>query len=301
MRARYSLLVPVGLYVMVAASSLVAVGCTTRATRASSGQSVSHEAAEANATGEAVQTITVRVHAVPCASVSTTWPVFDGQSPKLSAPALSVVRTNFRPKDVRLFLDERFIGRARYFNGKKGYLFLEPGRYRLECRMGGYAIEVFEIEARANCRFDIRHRMERSSETGLETKGDPPGKGIPTQRVFPPVTSGASPRSTGASGGPDTTLRPDVDASPPREALGTDRQGSLRLRIRPLRASVFLDGGFLATGEELDLMVEPLAVAAGPHRLEVQAPGFTIQVLQIEIGADESREIDITLERASNP
>jgi hypothetical protein len=212
-----------------------------------------------------------------------------------------VVRTDFRPKDARLFLDERFIGRARYFNGKKGYLFLEPGRYRLECRMGGYAIEVFEIEARSSCRFDIRHRMEKSSETGLETKGDPPGKGIPTQRVFPPVKSGAGPQPMGASGGPDTALRPDIGAPPSRDVLGPDRQGSLRLRIRPPRASVFIDGGFLATGEELDLMVEPLAVATGPHRLEVQAPGFTTQALEIEIAVGEAREIDITLERASDP
>lgn len=250
-------------------------------------------------TGTTGKTTPERVHAVPCSPVATTWPVSGGEPPNLGGPTLSVVRTDLRPKDVRLSLDGRFIGRSRYFNGKKGYLFLQPGRYRLECQLGGYASEVFELEARPNCRFDIRHRMTRTSGTPREVKGDPPGKGVPTQRVFGPVASGEAASRPVRPGKPDSSLRPDLGAVSPQSTSEPQEGGSLRLTVRPANASVYLDGGFLATGEELDLMVEPLAITSGTHRLEAQAPGYAVHEKGFKIEPGETKEFHIELRRTS--
>lgn len=262
---------------------------------AAGGDTVSASSAPAAAGGGGENpSADVRVQTVPCTQVATTWPVFEGKPPDLSAPTLSVVRTDFRPKDARLFLDGRFVGRARYFNGKKGYLYLQPGKYRLECVLGGYRYEVFEIEARQNCRFDIQHRMTRASGEEVEVRGDPPGKGIPTQRVFSPLQTEPPPAKTEPSRGPDPSLRPDVSAVP-------SGFGSLKLKVRPAKASVFIDGELLATGREIELMVGPFSVAAGAHDLEVRAAGFATQKITVEIPAGVTKEYEFDLQETPHP
>jgi hypothetical protein len=211
---------------------------------------------------------------------------------------MAVARTDFRPKDVQLHLDGTFIGRARYFNGKKGYLFLAPGRYRLEARMGGYRTEIFEIEARPNCRFDIRHRMTRSRETGKERRGDPPGKGIPGQRVFYPV--GVSPPQQGGdrSGGPDPELRPDLGRPSSPTSTRQPPTSSLVVEVQPETASVYLDGVLLATGAELALMVGPVAIPDGSHVVEFRADGFVSRKIELEIGPGELKKLTVSLENS---
>ncbi len=233
---------------------------------------------------------------IPCIPVATAWPVVGDDPPKVTAPQWAIVRTDFRPKDVQLHLDGRFIGGARYFNGKKGYLFLEPGSYRLEARLGGYRNEVFEIEARPNCRFEIRHRMTRSTATAKEGRGDPPGKGIPSQRVFSPVGGEQIPHDRGAPDGPDLGLRPDLRGRLSPAITSAPRTSSLIVKVEPAAASVFLDGTFLATGEELALMVGPVAIPAGSHLVEVRAPGFVSREIELEIGPGELEEITVSLQ-----
>jgi hypothetical protein len=99
-----------------------------------------------------------------------------------------VVRIDVRPKDARVYLDGRFIGRARYFNGKKGYLFLEPGSYRLELKHRGYQTVAVDLEASKQCRYDIKHRLERDGQ-GADAGADDEGlygRGRPLNRVFSP-------------------------------------------------------------------------------------------------------------------
>jgi hypothetical protein len=218
---------------------------------------------------------------------------------RLNGPQLSVVRTDFRPKDVRLHLDGRFVGRARYFNGKQGYLFLEPGRYRLEFQFGGYRTEVFQIDAQPGCRFDIKHRMERQGGSRKEEKGDRPGKGVPSQRVFGPIDAAPEPERPGRRGGPDPSLRRDLGAESTEKPPPRSTNASLRLKVLPTAATVQLDGVFLATGSELDMMVEPVAITAGDHILEVMAPGFATKKVSFHVGRGEVEEVQVVLQRSA--
>ncbi|MCJ7756379.1 MAG: hypothetical protein MUP13_17600, partial [Thermoanaerobaculales bacterium] len=74
---------------------------------------------------------------LPCIPVAAYWtgpPQSEGMPP---GPELAIVSTDVRPKDARVYLDNRFVGRARYLDGWPGYLFLAPGSYRLELRLDG--------------------------------------------------------------------------------------------------------------------------------------------------------------------
>ena len=235
---------------------------------------------------------------VPCSPVATVWPVSGSGPSTLQAPQLAVAITDIRPKDGMVFLDGRFAGRARYFNGIKGFLYLEPGDYRLELRLDGYRTEAFEIAARPSCLFEIRHRMQRSRGPAAEETVPPVGKGEPEQWVWAPVAgAAAAPSGPIQPAGPDAALRPDLDLGSSTAAEAGAPRGSLRLRVKPPTAEVLLDGSFLATGRELDLMVAPLAVPAGRHVLEVRAPGFASRTEEISAAAGGVVEVEIVLQR----
>ena len=229
-----------------------------------------------------------------CSPVAAYWtgaPISEGMPP---GPDLAIVNTHIRPKDARIHLDSRFVGRARYLDGKPGYLYLEPGSYLLEIHLGGYRSVLIELEASAGCRYDLMHRLERVSGSRKEKKGDPPGKGEPFHRVFGPVPD-PSERSAAGSGGTDSRLRsaPRMagDESPATPSPG----GTLRFRIRPDTARVIIDGVFVATGHELHRMEGALATTAGRHRIEVTAPGFVDDSRFIDVVRGETLEVEIEL------
>lgn len=235
---------------------------------------------------------------VPCSTVATVWPVSGSGPATVEAPQLSVVVTDIRPKNGLVFIDGRFAGRSRYFNGIKGFLYLEPGTYRLELRMEGYRAEAFTIAARPSCRFEIRHRMERARGSTSEAPGLEVGKGVPEQWIWAPLEPAvtATPPA-GRPGAPDPALRPDLGLSSSTAPQAELAKGALRLRVKPSTAEVYLDGSFLAAARELDLMVSPLAVPVGRHVLELKAPGFMGRTEEISVAAGAVVELDIVLQR----
>lgn len=252
-------------------------------------------AAGVAAAGEQVD---ASVGSLPCIPVATYWAAPPQSSGAPQGPDLAVVSTDIRPKDTQIVLDGRFIGRARYFDGTPGYLYLKPGSYRLELRMGGYATKVFEVEAEAGCRFTLKHRMDREKGTPKESVKDPPGKGKPLYRVFTPrtETDAAKPPPGAARGGPDVSLRSDLGSEDRNPAPTVGKTASLQIVVNPSSAKVYLDGSFVATGVELQSMVGSLAVSSGVHSIEVQAPGFLTTKRQVDLETGEVLIITIDLE-----
>ncbi|MFV2072606.1 MAG: hypothetical protein ACC742_08140 [Thermoanaerobaculales bacterium] len=243
--------------------------------------------------------LTPGVVSLPCIPVAAYWTGPPQSAGMPLGPALAVVSTKIRPKDAHLVLDGHFIGRARFFDGKPGYLYLEPGKYQLELTLGGYRTEIFEIDAQAACRFEIRHRMIRDKGTPKERSSDPPGKGRPLERTFRPKVSGepANPRAAVKLGCADPSVRSDIDSG--EGAVGADEEpagASLRLVVLPETASVSIDGRFVATGEELARMEAPLAVPSGSRRIEVRAAGYRPHEQLVAFEAGQTRELVVTLQ-----
>jgi PEGA domain len=235
---------------------------------------------------------------VPCSPVATVWPVTASGPATVEAPQLSVVVTDIRPKDGLVYVDGRFAGRSRYFNGTKGFLYLEPGSYRLELRMDGYRTEAFTIAAQPSCLFEIRHRLERARGATAEAPGPAVGKGEPVQWIWAPLEPAvAAMPPAGRTGAPNPALRPDLGLSSSTAPTAELARGALRLHINPSTAEVYLDGSFLATARELDLMVSPVAVPVGRHVLELRAPGFMRRTEEISVAAGAVVELDIVLAR----
>jgi hypothetical protein len=60
-------------------------------------------------------------------------------------------------------------------------------------------------------------------------------------------------------------------------------EGSLRLKVRPRDASVFVDGYFVGRVDEFDGVFQRLHVEPGPHRIEVRADGFQPLAFEVRI------------------
>jgi len=235
---------------------------------------------------------------LPCIPVAAYW---DGPPPASgmpSGPDLAIVSTKVRPKNARVYLDDRFVGRARYLDGKPGYLYLELGAYRLELRYEGYRTVVVELDATAGCKFVIKQYMERVRGELKKGKDDGFGKGKPFERVFSPVPKDEEIQAPATAHGPDPSLRLDLTlGSGPTGGKEMESGASLRLRIEPKSALVSIDGGFVATGKELGQMENPLAITPGAHLIEVEASGFVKVVKNIVLEDDEMLELAITLSR----
>ena len=236
------------------------------------------------------------VAVLPCDPVAAYWtgpPQSDGMP---QGPSLAIVSVQARPKDARVHLDDRFVGRARYLDGKPGYLYLEPGAYRLELRLEGYQTMIVALEASAGCKYSLKHYMERINGVKKEKKADLYGKGMPFERVFGPQ---AEPEDLVASTAPtahDLSLRRDLDASDQGVEMKAGRRGaSLRLKVAPESATVSLDGVFVATAWELSLMEGPLATTAGPHLIEIRAEDFVDAERRVDLEVGEELAMQISL------
>jgi hypothetical protein len=64
---------------------------------------------------------------------------------------------------------------------------------------------------------------------------------------------------------------------------GSPNYGGVALEITPHDGDVYVDGQYAGRVENFDGQVQPLTLAAGVHRIEVQAPGFEPLVFNVDI------------------
>jgi len=232
---------------------------------------------------------------LPCIPVGAYWTGPPPSARMPPGPDLAVVSVNVRPKDARVHLDDRFVGRARYLDGKPGYLYLEPGSYDLELRFEGYQTVRVKLDAEAACRYDLKHRLERAKGPASENE-DEFGKGKPFNRVYGPRVKDEPAAPPSRPGGPDPSLRKDLDLEPGQTAdEAAKARAALRLRVSPESATVSVDGVFVATARELGLMEGPLAVTAGKHQVVVRAPGYLEISREVVLTEGEILELEINL------
>ena len=76
-------------------------------------------------------------------------------------------------------------------------------------------------------------------------------------------------------------------------------EGSLRLRVEPRDASVLVDGYYVGTVDDFDGVFQRLYVEAGPHRIEIRAPGH--EPLTFDVRLDPGRVATYTGELVRLP
>jgi hypothetical protein len=75
--------------------------------------------------------------------------------------------------------------------------------------------------------------------------------------------------------------------------------GYLQLQVRPFDAQVFVDGFFVGSVD--DVRRAGGALPAGPHRIELRAPGYQTRTFDVRIAANETTTYRYELEPEAEP
>jgi hypothetical protein len=67
-----------------------------------------------------------------------------------------------------------------------------------------------------------------------------------------------------------------------------DATGSVRIRVKPSAAQVYLDGTLMGLVDQFDGLTSHLAATAGRHEIEIRADGYEPMTLTVDVEADRT-------------
>ena len=203
------------------------------------------------------------------------------------------VRLIVEPVNAKVYVDGYYTGKVDDFDGMFQRLNLRPGAHDIELKLDGYETHRIKVYVPADHTLKVRHDMVRgdSSRVSEQTVGDPAdgeryARRPEREREYerPPDDEEREPQTRieeGERRGDDSWSR------------GSER-GTLRLDVSPADASIYVDGMFRGTGQDL----RRLNLPPGRHRLEVVRPGYRTLERDVEVQAGETEQVQLELPRS---
>jgi len=74
----------------------------------------------------------------------------------------------------------------------------------------------------------------------------------------------------------------------PQSSYTFGYEGKLHLKVKPREASVYVDGYYVGLVDDFDGVFQRLHVEAGPHRIEISAPGYEPLIFDVRIEPDQT-------------
>jgi PEGA domain len=187
------------------------------------------------------------------------------------------VRVMVEPRQTKVYVDDYYAGVADDFDGIFQRLNLSTGRHDISLRLDGYETHRVKLYVPLDHTLKIKHEMVRGSSEKVSesTVGDP----VDEARY---------------SRDPDDDYENDRDHRDETRPGNRGERGTVRLDVTPSDASIYVDGVFRGTGQDLRRVTLP----EGTHRLEVVRPGYRTLERDIDVTAGEVEEVDVDLPRS---
>jgi hypothetical protein len=231
---------------------------------------------------------------------------------------LGALDLDVSPARTEVYLDGQFLGTVDNFDGWPQYLWLDRGTYDLVLFREGYrtlarqitvypgtvisiddrmepgeSVRPESLASTSTERRDARLRADREREESARRRGDDDEDWRDRVRRDRERWRDGDPRDRGDD-------RRDRD----REEIEIEERrdgdsGRVKFQIEPGDASVYLDGRFVGTGDDLARMGSGLRVDAGEHRLAVVRPGHQAQEMDFDVEEGEEVELEVELERSN--
>jgi PEGA domain len=256
------------------------------------------------------------------------WPGYYGyygpgyDRPYAYGPSVEWARidTDVSPEEAQLYLDGRYIGVADDFDGYPDYLYLKPGRYRIEFRLEGYETLTRQIEARPGMTLDFTDKLHKIAGAKQHGSYERPkqqgevlryyGKRRGSVEAIDP-SSQPPEASVSAAEGSDEDQTPPVEDRAPARRPRRDQYGErgdwrgqspraevrtrLRLNVEPSDAAVYVDNRFVGTAEEVNSLERGVSVSPGKHTVTVSRPGFRDKTSDITVEPGKTETLEISL------
>ena len=210
------------------------------------------------------------------------YPAHGGYVPASSGYArhrveLGALDLGIKPKRARVYLDGRYIGLAKQFDGTPNYLWVERGEHTLTFYHVGYQNSVRTIVVDPGQVLTLKEAMIE----GQATLPAPPEE---LGRVPSPERPGRA------------SLAEESDesaASAPNDARFEPAR--LTLEVVPEEASIYLNGRFLGSGREISNLRAPLIIDSGDHVLQVVHPDYRTEKREFSVSEGETLDLEIEL------
>jgi hypothetical protein len=207
------------------------------------------------------------------------------------APTAKIGALNLRlqPKKAAVYVDGYYVGKAKTFDGRPDYLWLEEGTYELTFYLEGHRTLTQTFTVRSGVVADVRIALEPGVATLPPEPIQVAAASPPPQKVDRPATGVESQRQVAGAGEEDWRQ----GSSSSRDAR--QDPGRIYLTVAPEDASVYLDGRLLGSGRELAGLHAGLLVDPGRHSLEVVRPGFQPREVDFGVASGEDLDLEVAL------
>jgi hypothetical protein len=201
------------------------------------------------------------------------------------------VRLIVEPVEAKVYVDGNYAGKVDDYDGMFQRLSLRPGAHDVELRHDGYETHRIKLYVPADHTIKVKFDMVRGdpSHVSEQTVGDPAdaeryARREEREREYDrPEPEDREPPARIEEG-----RRGDDSWSQGRE------RGTLRLDITPVDASIYVDGMFRGTGQDL----RRLNLPPGRHRIEVVRPGYRTLERDVEVQSGETEQVQLDLPRS---
>jgi len=192
------------------------------------------------------------------------------------------LRLIVEPNKAKVYVDGSYAGKVDDFDGVFQRLQLPRGRHDIAIKLDGYQTHRLRVYVSPSHTMKIRFEMTKG---GGEVFEDLTADMEDVAEARPPREPEAAPEPE--AGEPERR-------EPARMRAEVTGPGILRLDVRPVDATVYVDGEFRGAAGAL----ERLTLAPGRHLLEVVRPGFRTVQREVEIRPGKTEEIAVDLERS---
>jgi hypothetical protein len=208
--------------------------------------------------------------------------------PSQVRPNMGALDLDLKPGNTEIYVNGQRIGTADDFDGWPQYLWLEDGDYHFIFYRQGFEPIVREYKILPGVVIDVEDRLPRGDTPPIESLFPPP-----TERRDERIRANAEQRAR-VEAERRSTWRERSEAMRGEAAQGDF--GSLLLSIDPPDASVYLDGEFLGTGDDIVRLRLGLTVDAGDHTLSVVRPGYEAEEVELSVEAGEQVNVSVRLD-----
>ena len=182
------------------------------------------------------------------------------------------VRVLVDPNKTKVYVDGYYAGIADDFDGIFQRLYLPPGRHQIMLKLDGFKSHRVQIYSARGHTIKLHHDMIAGE-----------GEDEPVDMAGPLGEDEEEVQEARRADDDET------DERSPRTAAGL---GTLRVRVIPKDASVYVDGEFWGTGS-----VDDLSLPAGRHEIAVVRPGFRSYEREIEVRPGAAVDLEIALRK----
>lgn len=209
------------------------------------------------------------------------------------------------PGKTQIFLDGQFIGTADDFDGFPTFLWLEEGTYDLAFYYPGFQTLARQYSIYPGLVIDVEDRLQPGESVRPE---DLPAKTHERRdtrlRYDREMAEEAERRARERADWRERAERYEAEEAEEAEESGADRgrrdvgrdTARVKFDISPGDASVYLDGRFVGTGDELARLRSGLIVDRGDHTLEIVRPGRQSHEQRLRVEPGEELEVEVDLE-----